>query len=200
MILRLILARVAPLCPLPLSPRHPSSPSPPRRRLPGPRPLLWLRPARLSRPAPASPRLLRPGYRLSMGARTHPRPGTTRRAPAPPAGPASGTELRHGIRLVRPSRVTPPVHGPVHAAAGSVRDGLIDEAGRSRGDGDSHCPAARLSCLSGGTEAAAVPWRRRHCVRFPPRPALPHQDRPGSANRWRAGSRRDHARDRVLSR
>ena len=63
-----------------------------------------------------------------------------------------------------------------------------------------NCPAASISCLSGGTEAAAAPSRRRHCVRFPPRPASPHQDRPGSANRWRAGSRRDHARDRVLSR
>ena len=57
-----------------------------------------------------------------------------------------------------------------------------------------------LTCLSGGTEGVAAPSRRRRCVRFPPRPAWHHQDRLASAGRWPAGSRRDHERDRVLSR
>ena len=57
-----------------------------------------------------------------------------------------------------------------------------------------------LTCLSGGTEGVAAPSRRRRCARFPPRPAWRHQDRPASAGRWPAGSRRDHERDRVLSR
>ena len=65
---------------------------------------------------------------------------------------------------------------------------------------DSFSLNGRLSRPSGGTGAAAGPSRRRRCARCAPRPAAPRRGRPGSAGRWRAGSRRDHARGRVRTR
>ena len=91
--------RAAPPCPLPPSPRPPPSPSTRalRGRVPGPgcgrvQPAC---PARRQRACTCSAQAIG-----SASARTHPTPGITRRAPAPPAGPVSGTELRHGIRRV----------------------------------------------------------------------------------------------------
>jgi hypothetical protein len=85
--------RLVPLCgPLSLSPRHPASHPCPRRPAPRSRP--WPLPARLTDQAPATRRLLHPRHRLSLSARTQPKPGIGRPAPAPHAEPSSGTDPR----------------------------------------------------------------------------------------------------------
>ena len=58
----------------------------------------------------------------------------------------------------------------------------------------------RLRGISGGRTGAGGPARRRRCAHWPSPPAGPRPGRPGSAGRWRAGSRSGHGRGRVLSR